>query len=79
MTGEQNEQGETLMFQVEYRLERSRNKGADWSRLCHTRIFTSLQEVEEAFDEEHKNHPSDWLRIVKVEQSVVKEIKNEPK
>lgn len=63
------------MFQVEYRLERSRNKGADWSRLYHTRIFTSLQEAEEVFQSEHRDHPSDWLRIVKVEQSVVKEIK----
>lgn len=53
--------------------------GADWNWLYHTRIFTSLKEAEEVFDEEHKNHPSDWLRIVKVEQSAVKEIKNEPK
>ena len=61
------------MFQVEYRLERSRNKGAFWCRLYHMCVFTSLQEVEEALENEHRDHPSDWLRIVKVEQSVVKE------
>ena len=61
------------MFPIEYRLERSRNNGADWSRLYHTRIFTSLKEAETAFENEHKNHPSDWLRIVKVERTVIKE------
>lgn len=74
MTMEQGKNGEeSIIFPIEYRLERSRNMGAYWSRLYHADIFTSLDVVERVFESEHRNHPSDWLRIVKVEQSIVKE------
>lgn len=55
-----------------YKIERSRNKGVDWSHLMKYDNY-NYNAIKSFFDEEVKNHPSDWLRIVKCEEVAVVE------
>lgn len=53
-----------------YELYRSRNKGEFWSCIYDT---LNYDQAIETLESEHKDHPSDWLRIVKVEHIIEKE------
>lgn len=59
-----------LEFETEYMLERSRNKGQFWSRLNNARTYKNLDDAVEAYTFEHNAHPSDWLRIIRIEHHV---------
>lgn len=55
-----------------YELYRSRNNGEFWSRLHYGHALSYDQAVE-LLESEHKAHPSDWLRVVKIENTIEKE------
>lgn len=55
-----------------YELHRSRNNGIFWSRLYDGHVL-NYDEAVELLELEHKAHPSDWLRIVKIEYTIEKE------
>lgn len=57
---------------VWYKIERSRNNGKFW---CHlVGLYTpNYATIKKFFDLEVTNHPSDWLRIVKIEESPIEE------
>ena len=52
-----------------WEVHRSRNKGRTWSNLTHGMKLSKEQAYEFA-DNESEKHPSDWLRVVRVEEVV---------
>lgn len=60
------------MNRILYKIERSRNKGVDWSHLMKYDCY-KYSVIKSFFDEEVKENPSDWLRIVKCEEVAVAE------
>ena len=66
------ELGKRLLTE-DYTIERSRNNGEFWSRLYHGSSL-SKDDAKRLIDVEHKAHPSDWLRLVKEQRSVEREI-----
>lgn len=61
-----------MQLNIFYELHRSRNQGEFWSRLYDGHAL-SYDEAIEFLELERKTHPSDWLRIVKVEHTIEKE------
>lgn len=61
-----------MQLNIYYELYRSRNKGEFWSRL-YNGCTLSHDEAIELLESEHKAHPSDWLRVVKIEHTIEKE------
>jgi len=58
--------------QVWYKIERSRNEGKFWVHLVGFDT-PNLETIREIYEMEIKNHPSDWIRIVKCEESSFEE------
>ena len=58
--------------QVWYKIERSRNGGRFWSHLIGFDTI-SLEKIRVIYKNEIEKHPSDWIRIVKCEESSVEE------
>ena len=52
-----------------WEVHRSRNKGQTWSNLTHGMELSKLQAYMFS-DKESNKHPSDWLRVVRVENVV---------
>lgn len=57
-----------------YKIYRSRNKGAFWGNITFGSNL-NLEQAKELIESEHKKHPSDWLRLVKSEETLVLEYK----
>ena len=55
-----------------YQIYRSRNKGEFWSNITHG-IELGFDEAQNMMEKEKSKHPSDWLRLVKVQNSIVDE------
>lgn len=53
-----------------YEVRRSRNKGKFWGTITYG-VNLGIEEAERIFEEEKKKHPSDWLKVVRFEQSTV--------
>lgn len=52
-----------------WEVHRSRNKGQFWSNLTHGMDLSKIQAYL-FLDREHEKHPSDWLRVVRVDEVV---------
>lgn len=72
---------------VYYEVHRSRNNGEFWSNLTHGQEL-GLDEANCFMDKEIEKHPSDWLKLIKVQATSIRDYtgnkkksssKNEPK
>lgn len=58
---------------VNYAVFRSRNGGDFWSNISYGMRF-SKDEAEQFFEQAHKDHPSDLLRLVEIKSTTIYEI-----
>ena len=57
---------------VYYEVHRSRNKGEFWSNLTHGQEL-SWDEANRFMDKEIEKHPSDWLNLIKVQSTTIRD------
>ena len=70
--GEASKGGMMKTDYVYYEVHRSRNKGEFWSNLTHGQEL-SWDEANCFMDKEIEKHPSDWLKLVKVETTTIRD------
>ena len=56
--------------QENYEVYRSRNQGSFWS-LITSGMNLGFEEANRIYDEEKKKHPSDWIKVVRIERTTV--------
>ena len=57
---------------VYYEVHRSRNNGEFWSNLTHG-LELGLDEANRFMDKEIEKHPSDWLKLIKVQATSIRD------
>lgn len=57
---------------VYYEVHRSRNNGESWSNLTHG-MELGFDEANRFMDKEIEKHPSDWLKLIKVQATSIRD------
>lgn len=58
---------------ITYEVMRSRNNGKFWSSITWG-INLGFDEAKRILEEQHRQHPSDWLKVEKIERETVLQI-----
>lgn len=56
--------------QESYEVYRSRNQGIFWSSIT-SGMNLGFEEADRIYEEEKKKHPSDWIKVVRIERTTV--------